>query len=150
MSWSQGAGSVISTAADLLKWNIALHQRKSVLPNSLYELFIKENMDGYAYGICRGKFSGGIVLVHGGQIGNYNSDLFYFPDHEVSIIQLSHVDTESPQIMRESDELKESLKDSIPVESERELAVSKLLQERYPDPRGKAQNLEIIESFFKE
>ena len=91
MSWTQGDGSIISTTSDLLKWNIALHQRRSVLPNLLYELFITENKDGYAYGICRGEFHGGIVLDHGGKVGSYTSNLFYFPDDEISIIQLSHV-----------------------------------------------------------
>lgn len=151
MSAAQGDGSIISTTFDLLKWNIALHQKKVVLPLALYKLFISENTHNYAYGICNADFYGGVVLSHGGKIGDFTSDLVYLPESEISIIRLSNISVkESLKLDQEFDELMERLKDKIPDESKRADFVSKIMTKKYPDKIGSNLTAEIIASFFKD
>ncbi len=149
VSWPQGAGSIISTVPDLLKWNIALHQTKTVLPNSLYEFFITKNLNGYACGIITRELCGGIVLYHTGRIGNYMGILVYLPENEVSIIRYSHICINSPTIEKELEELLEELKDQIPDDIERQAVVSRMIIEQYPDIRGNFRADEIFKSFLK-
>ena len=149
ISVAQAAGSIISTASDLLTWNTTLHQ-KSFLPKPLYELFITENLGHYAYGIYRFKFCGETVLTHQGGIGAFTTDLCYIPDHELTIIRLSNIRSDSSKIDEEFKEMMEKLKDQIPDESKRFNAVRKIMSEKYPDKRGVSRLENIIEAFFEE
>lgn len=98
ISAAQGSGSIISTAPDLLKWNLSLHKEQSILPESLYQLLTQENLNGYAYGIGIHKTPLGIAFEHLGKIGTYRTILQYLPDHDLSVIVLSHVNTEGDEM----------------------------------------------------
>ena len=148
VSWAHGAGSIISTAGDLLKWNVALHQNRSVLPRPLYELLIRKNLGEYAYGIFRDDdFGGETLLTHHGRIGTYMSALLFLPGHQISVITLTHADVISPRIEQESEKLHEELKDDIPDLAKRSAAVSKILMEKYPDQRQGVG--EALGSFYR-
>ncbi|NGX29238.1 MAG: D-alanyl-D-alanine carboxypeptidase [Candidatus Anoxychlamydiales bacterium] len=149
VSWVQGAGSIISTAPDLLKWNIALHLTKTILPNVLYELYITKNLNDYAYGICLFDICDGIMLYHPGRIGNYTSTLVYIPEDEITIIRLTHICIDSPTIEKEIDEWTEGLKDQIPDPIERQLIVRRKIIEKYPDIRGNFRGEEIFSILSK-
>jgi CubicO group peptidase (beta-lactamase class C family) len=135
LCWTQGDGSIISTAFDLLRWNVALHQRKSVLPKALYALFTRSNLNGYAYGIINKILYSGPVLSHNGGIGNYITTLAYLPEKEISIIQFRNAREKSPQLERAGDEMMEALKEEIPDVKKRGDTVNKVLRERHPDRR---------------
>lgn len=91
ISITKGAGSIISTASDLLRWNQALHKSHRVLSDALYELMITENLEGYGYGLGVKKTSFGLIYTHPGKIGTYRSVLCYYPDEDLSIIVLCNV-----------------------------------------------------------
>jgi CubicO group peptidase (beta-lactamase class C family) len=147
MSWVQGAGSIISTAQDLLKWNLALHRERSLLPSALYQRFIQPNLHHYAYGIGSHAFYGGAWLEHNGHLGNYQTDVLYLPEHNISVISMSNTDIESPQKEQECEKLMEKLKTTIVDNGERQREVHKIMDARYPDLRQAALE-EILSSFF--
>jgi CubicO group peptidase (beta-lactamase class C family) len=83
-----GSGSIITTAQDFLKWNLALHKDKSVLPEPLYKLFITPDLEDYAYGL----WVSDSIFGHDGRIGTYSTQLLYLPKEELSIIVLTNID----------------------------------------------------------
>jgi CubicO group peptidase (beta-lactamase class C family) len=137
ISVAKGAGSIISTAKDLLQWNLALHKNKSVLPSSLYDIFIAANLEGYGCGIVNVESKLGTILLHDGSIGTYRTFLSYFPDLDLSVIVLSHISYDDKKIEEEFDELLLSLKETISDENEREEKVITILKEKYPSNRGR-------------
>jgi CubicO group peptidase (beta-lactamase class C family) len=136
ISVAKGGGSIVSTSADLLKWNQSLHRDQSVLPKELYELLITPNMDDYGYGIGIEKNNTGILLGHSGGIGSYRTLLLYMPEQDLSIVILSSICSDFDKIEAEIKEINESLKDSIPDEKQRNEAAFKVILEKYPNTRG--------------
>lgn len=136
ISVAKGGGSIISTSADLLKWNQSLHRDQSVLPKELYNLFVTPNMDDYGYGIGIEKNDTGVLLGHSGGIGSYRTLLLYMPEQDLSIVILSSICSDFDKIEAEIKEIDESLKDSIPDEKQRNEAVFKVILEKYPNTRG--------------
>lgn len=102
MSLVQGDGSIISTAKDLLKWNIALHKDHTVLPKPLYKLMITENLNHYGYGIGINEGEEGLSFGHTGEIGSYQTLLVYYPEQELSLVVLCHVGCDWEKWDRES------------------------------------------------
>lgn len=140
LSCAQGAGSIISSSKDLLRWNQALHKERIVLPEPLYQSLISvsiyEDEFGIGYGIGIGKSVLGKVLVHTGSIGTYRTLLSYFPDIDLSIIALCHISHASDEIIPELNELSESLKESISDEHERGKEAYRIFHEKYQSTRG--------------
>lgn len=136
ISVAKGGGSIVSTSADLLKWNQSLHRDQSVLPKELYELLITPNMDDYGYGIGIEKNNTGILLGHSGGIGSYRTLLLYMAEQDLSIVILSSICSDFDKIEAEIKEIDESLKDSIPDEKQRNEAAFKVILEKYPNTRG--------------
>lgn len=140
ISYGKGAGSIISTVEDLLKWNRALHKECSVLPKALYESFISpyiwEDRFGIGYGIGIGESSLGKVYQHSGSIGTYRTVLTYFPEQDLSIIVLTHIAYDSSKTINEYNELLETLKLTYPDEAERKSEVHRRIEEKYPGTRG--------------
>jgi CubicO group peptidase (beta-lactamase class C family) len=144
ISYGKGAGSIISTAEDLLKWNRALHKECSVLPKALYESLISpyawEGRFGIGYGIGIGigigESSLGKVYQHSGSMGTYRTYLAYFPEQDLSIIVLTHIAYDSSKILNEYNELLETLKVTYPDEAERRSEAHQCMQKKYPGTRG--------------
>lgn len=89
---AMGPIQIVSTAIDLLKWNLALHRDHCCFPNEIYELFMAPHSKGpsgvgYGYGIARDNTRFGIALNHSsGSVRN-----IYIPSEEISLIALTHV-----------------------------------------------------------
>jgi CubicO group peptidase (beta-lactamase class C family) len=89
------AGSLCSSAADLVTWNRALHGGR-VLPVASYREFIAPQAlnDGtklrYGLGIAMHDVNGHRVIEHGGGINGFLSSSHYFPDDDAIIVVLSN------------------------------------------------------------
>lgn len=148
VSVAKGSGSIISTTADLFKWNQCLHRDRLVLPEKLYELFITPNLDQYGYGIGIEKNEMGTLLSHNGRIGAYQTLLLYFPDQDISLVVLSNICSDFEKIESESFAIEESLINSIPDEVKRREVALEMIIEKYPHQRGFELIQEKIGHFF--
>ncbi len=146
ISIAKGAGSIVSSATDLLKWNQALHKTRSVLPDSLYSMFLQEYLDGYGYGIGIDPSDLGKILGHSGGIGGFRTLLCYFPDHDLSVIVLSNISYDYDKIDGEYKELFIALQETIPDERERAHEALKILSEKYPGKRGFEKILSMMQT----
>lgn len=97
--WPYAAGSVCSTARDLLTWNRRLHQEDFLSPE-LYRLLVTpEPLLGgmpvrYAKGIAVVQDEHGAVLAHGGGIDGFLTAARHYPDHDLTVVVLQN--TASP------------------------------------------------------
>jgi CubicO group peptidase (beta-lactamase class C family) len=93
--WPYAAGSLCSTAGDLIRWNQALH-RGSIVSEASYQAMTTPMplVDGtpleYAMGLGVGDRAGAVVISHGGGINGFLSDGHYYPGEELSIIVLQN------------------------------------------------------------
>ena len=110
------AGSMVSTAPDLLIWNSALYDEK-ILPSFVLNLMLKphikmnDSMDGsYGYGIeVIVNPTLGIVYCHGGSIDGYTARLAYIPSLKLSIACLSNVAKNLEKLEPEINRIKKQL-----------------------------------------
>ncbi len=92
-TWPYAAGSLCSTAEDLVKWDDALHHGK-ILSEKMYEEFLAPAVlnDGtvthYAKGITVTDKNGRKMIEHGGGINGFLSENRYFPGEDVKVIVL--------------------------------------------------------------
>jgi CubicO group peptidase (beta-lactamase class C family) len=91
--WPFAAGSLCSTAGDLVAWNRALHGGKILSPASYKEITTPGTLnDGtrlrYAKGLAVHLVSGHRVIEHGGGINGFLSASDYFPDDDAIIVVL--------------------------------------------------------------
>ena len=99
-TWPYSAGSICSTAEDLLAWMRALYDGK-ILSEQLYKILITPDqlIDGteirYAKGLVNFTNFGNKQIGHGGGIPGFLSETRYFPDDDLYIICL--VNTMSPK-----------------------------------------------------
>ncbi|MGH9202324.1 MAG: serine hydrolase domain-containing protein, partial [Vicinamibacterales bacterium] len=98
-TWPYAAGSLCSTAWDLMAWSQALHGGKLLTPAS-YRLMttpMKLN-DGtpvrYAMGLVNDSLGGRHAITHGGGINGFLTEMAYFPDDQLTIAVL--VNTAGP------------------------------------------------------
>jgi CubicO group peptidase (beta-lactamase class C family) len=97
--WPYAAGSLCSTAEDLLKWNEALHGGK-VLSDAMYQSLITPGVlnDGtelrYCKGINKFDYKGNLCISHGGGINGFLSESRYFPEEDLTVVVL--VNTTAP------------------------------------------------------
>ncbi|MDR2234483.1 MAG: beta-lactamase family protein [Chryseobacterium sp.] len=78
-----GAGNIISTPTELLKFIIALENGKLVSKNSLKQM--KEFVDNYGFGLTKVPFETYSGYGHNGGIDQFRSVLYYFPELKVAI-----------------------------------------------------------------
>ncbi|MQA90317.1 MAG: serine hydrolase [Gemmatimonas sp.] len=96
-TWPYAAGSLCSTAADLIAWNRALHGGRLLSPES-YEILTDpgELEDGtrlrYAAGLIVDSIGNRPVYRHGGSIPGFRAELLYFPEDGLSIAILLNTD----------------------------------------------------------
>lgn len=92
-TWPYAAGSLCSSAIDLVAWNQALHGGKILGPEA-YQEYIKPGQlsDGtqlrYAKGLAVSPVLGHRALHHGGGINGFLSENIYFPDDSLSVVVL--------------------------------------------------------------
>jgi CubicO group peptidase (beta-lactamase class C family) len=92
-TWPFGAGSLCSTAGDMLKWNLALHGGKVLSPAMYQEMITPSQLaDGtkqrYGKGISLSDLGGRRAIYHGGAINGYLAESEYFPDDHLVIVVL--------------------------------------------------------------
>ena len=101
--WPFSAGSLCSTATDLVRWNQALHgdgKGGDLLSAASYRELITPGAlnDGtrvrYAKGLGITDRDGKVRIAHGGGINGYLSELRYFPEDDLSIAVL--INTSGP------------------------------------------------------
>lgn len=125
------AGSLLSTAADLVRWNIALAGGKVVSPDS-YRLMttttvLPSGRDAeYGLGLGIDTFEGRKRISHGGGIHGFTSMLGYLPDEKLTVAVISNCEALNPgkvadSIMRAALGIAEFVPKDLPV-SDAELA----------------------------
>src|SRR5688572_9787726 len=93
-TWPFAAGSLCSTAGDLVTWLKALHGGKVLSPKSYAELITPAKLnDGtplrYAMGIANWKdIRGSHIIGHGGGIGGFTSEAAWYPDAQLAVVVL--------------------------------------------------------------
>jgi CubicO group peptidase (beta-lactamase class C family) len=92
--WPYAAGSLCSSAIDLVAWNEALHRDGKILGPAAYQEFITPGKlsdgttVGYSKGIAVYGRLGHRTLHHGGGINGFLSENIYFPDDSLSVVVL--------------------------------------------------------------
>ena len=140
ISFAQGSGSIISTAQDLARWKILLHQNQTILPPALYDLLIKPHKNNHGYGIFNRKG----IFNYTGKIGSYVSFSCFIPKYTISIIMLFHTDHDESAFMQERAKLEAQYFTIFPDGKERSEYIAKLAEEKYPPIRGAAVLLKTI------
>lgn len=132
------AGSLISTAEDLLKWNHALYSEK-IIPKFLLQLALKpylqtERVDayyGYGIEIIKSKVLGE-YYSHRGGIPGFCSILTFIPSLNVSIISLQNISANPEKLLPEIKNIQANLSPHLSIEeSNKELI--KRIETTYPE-----------------
>lgn len=93
-TWPFSAGSLCSTAGDLVTWLKALHGGKVLSPGSYAELVTPSKLnDGtplrYSMGLSVGKDIRGLSFIgHGGAIAGFVGEAVWYPDAQAAIVVL--------------------------------------------------------------
>lgn len=95
MTQPHAAGALVSTVADLHRWNRALHEGR-VLKDATYRQMITPagaaEEAKYGFGISRGTLRGEDMLSHGGGIHGFLSFLLYLPGSDTTVAILQNAD----------------------------------------------------------
>jgi hypothetical protein len=93
-TWPFSAGSLCSTAGDMVTWLTALHGGKVLSPKSYAEMTTPSTLnDGtplrYGMGIAVGKDIRGLNFIgHGGAIAGFTSEATWYPDAKAAVVVL--------------------------------------------------------------
>ena len=95
MSQPGAAGALISTAGDLVRWQLALVSGKVVSKEGYAEMTLPYMLvDGretqYGFGLMLAPFAGKPCVAHGGGIFGFNSFLAHWPESQLSIAVISN------------------------------------------------------------
>ena len=93
--WPFAAGSICSTARDLIRWNRALHGGEVLSAEGYRSLITPEPLaDGspvlYAKGLVHRKDRYGEVIEHGGGIFGFLSEVRYYPEEDLALVVLQN------------------------------------------------------------
>lgn len=96
--WAYGAGQIISTVDDMLKWDEGLYQPSFIKPELLklaHTSFILKDgkQANYGLGWAQGRLQNKTIIQHGGAIGGYRSMGVRIPEDHLYIIILSNAAT---------------------------------------------------------
>lgn len=93
MTQPHAAGALMATAADVDRWQVALHGGR-ILGGSLYDRMITPEgaavESAYGFGIGRQEWFGQTALSHGGGIFGFTTFAMYLPAEDLSIVVLSN------------------------------------------------------------
>lgn len=93
-TWPYAAGSICSTAGDLIAWSRALHRGDFLSPASYAEMTRPQTLtDGHTLRYGLGLFldqdeAGRTMIHHGGGIYGFLSETRYYPDEDLHIVVL--------------------------------------------------------------
>jgi CubicO group peptidase (beta-lactamase class C family) len=96
--WAYGAGQLISTVDDMLKWDEALYDAGFIRPDLLKTAHIAIPLTtglsaNYGLGWAVDTLNGKAVIQHGGSIGGYRAQGMRLPDDHIYMILLSNSGT---------------------------------------------------------
>jgi CubicO group peptidase (beta-lactamase class C family) len=138
MQIPKGAGGLVSTVLDLMKWNNALYTGKAI-PEFLLKMMLTPHIStgyknihyGYGIGVIQSKQLG-IYYSHGGDMTGYGSNLVYIPSLQLSIICLTNVLANEDNLEQEIQNIKAHLQIGI---SETEVSdkIEEELNKKCPD-----------------
>ncbi|MDN7126065.1 beta-lactamase family protein [Pseudidiomarina sp. 1APR75-33.1] len=99
MTQPHAAGALSATAADVDKWQRALHGGK-VLSDALYSRMIdtSQGLQNYAYGLSVTSLRGEQMISHSGGIHGFNTYALWLPEQEVSVVVLSNYAGHTPAV----------------------------------------------------
>jgi hypothetical protein len=93
-TWPFAAGSICSTAADMVTWLQALHGGKVLSAKSYAEMTSPSKLDDgtplrYGMGLGVGKDDSGLMhFWHGGTIAGFNTEATWYPDTKTGVVVL--------------------------------------------------------------
>lgn len=95
MIWPGGAGGLMSTAGDLVRWDIALTGGRAIAPASFQQMIgspVKTGQGdaGYGFGLVIDRFNGSRRIWHNGGINGFNSNLTWLPDSGLRVAVISN------------------------------------------------------------
>lgn len=99
-AWPYAAGSICSTAGDLIAWLRALHTTDKVVSRASYQEMITPGRlnDGYqlryAKGLVNSEEDGRRMISHGGGISGFSTESRYYPNDDLYVVVL--VNTAGP------------------------------------------------------
>ena len=102
MTWvprnAGGAGGMISSAGDLVRWQIALVNGRVVTEESYTRMRTHSRLNSgdstqFGFGLVMGTFEGQPVVDHSGGIFGFNSMLMYLPHQKLSVAVISNSET---------------------------------------------------------
>ena len=102
--WAYGAGQIISTVDDMLKWDEALYNKNFIQPELLqqahttYQL-TTGNPANYGLGWGVATMGNKMLLQHGGAIGGYRAQGFRIPDDHLYFLVMSNSGTTNAGLM---------------------------------------------------
>ena len=126
--WIHPGGGVISSAHDLLNWNLALH-RGRLLSKKTYRQMIAPQTKrdharygeiGYGFGVQVVEKDSPLEISHSGYVDGYVSTLIYYPVQQVSVVVLENISWDISNVRRVF-----SIHDQI-----REVVLSRLVKEK--------------------
>jgi CubicO group peptidase (beta-lactamase class C family) len=94
--WTFGAGSVVTTTHDLLRWERGLMGGKVLSPATLQRM-LTPYKNRYGYGVVHNPFLGYSVITHNGLFRGFSSTLSYFPDDKLTVIVLNNLRSDLTQ-----------------------------------------------------
>ncbi len=106
--WVHPGGGIISTAYDLLAWNLALHEGKLLSPE-MYEQMVRPSSRrehprygavGYGLGVQLLGKGENLEISHSGYVDGYISTLLYYPQSKISVIILENVSWDVTDVER--------------------------------------------------
>lgn len=100
MTQPHAAGALVSSADDLWRWNLALHNGQVLSAEGYRRMTTPEGAAaqgrGYGYGLMAGLLGGQAVLWHNGGIPGFTSALIWLPQDQLTVVVLRNSD--SPEI----------------------------------------------------
>lgn len=95
MSIPGGAGGLISSAQDLVRWQIALVNGGVVSEESFKQMCTPVTLSSgktrdYGFGLMMKEHRGHPYISHGGGIFGFNSTMWYFPDEQLHVVVISN------------------------------------------------------------
>jgi D-alanyl-D-alanine carboxypeptidase len=95
MAQPGAAGGLLSTAGDLVRWQMALSSGEVLAPESFAMMraptVLPNGHDtGYGFGLRTGELAGKPRLWHGGGIFGFNSTLFWLPGEDLHVAVISN------------------------------------------------------------
>jgi hypothetical protein len=149
MEMPGAAGSLITTAEDLLIWNNALYGGK-IIPQFLLELMlhpylVTERIDAYyGYGIEIMKSEAlGEYFSHRGGIPGFRSILTYIPSLKLSIITLQNLVADQEKLMPDIQQIQTSLPPNLPKEESMKKLVE-IIEAKYPSIIENKKRFEFV------